>query len=302
MKNYLWVALSMGLSSLLTAWPVLAGGLSCSLGEVVVERLQIGNSYDLARLANTRLVVTNTDDHAVQLRMDILAPDPSELKLNAEAIPDPSWVTLSDRDFSVAASERAESRIQITIPNDDQYLHRRFQVMIWSHTIPTSETGMFLACGLKTRIIFITDSVRQPLPADLETSSASSLELDPPEIHWSSARLQPGHHEAVTEHRTVTVRNTSERDQLVHLEGRAVSNSYSSLTPGFEDCPDPTIVSFSENDIKVLAHSSKNVDVRLALPAAGLTRGKSYMMIIGASGESGAVRSQVYSRLYLTLN
>jgi hypothetical protein len=302
MRNYLLTTLRVCLASLLTTLPAMAGGLSCSLGEVVVEHLQIGNSYDLTQLANTRLIVTNTDDHTVQLRIDILVPDTAELKLNAEAIPDPSWVKLSESDFSMPAAQWVESHIQISIPNDDRFLNRRYQVMIWSHTVPTAETGMFLACGLKTRIIFTTDSVRQPLPADLGTSSASSLQLDPAEIHWTSAKANPVGHDAAVEHRTITVTNTGERAQTVQLECRAVHESFSSLTLGFEDCPDPSIVSFSEKELELPAHGTKDVDLRLALPAAGLERGKSYMMIIDARGGGGAVESQVYARLYLTLN
>jgi len=57
-----------------------AGGLSTQLGEVVIENLQIGQTYNLKQLANLRLIVTNTSDYSVDLRMDILLPDSSELR------------------------------------------------------------------------------------------------------------------------------------------------------------------------------------------------------------------------------
>ena len=69
-----------------------AGGLRTQLGEVVIENLQIGQTYNLKQLANVRLIVTNTSDYSVDLRMDVQLPDSSELRKGAEPVPDTSWV------------------------------------------------------------------------------------------------------------------------------------------------------------------------------------------------------------------
>ena len=137
---------------------VSAGGLRTQLGEVVVENLQIGQTYNLADLANLSLRVTNTSDYRVKLRMDVLAPDEVELRHQAQPIPDLSWIALSCDTFYLEAGEEAVSDIMISIPDEEQYLGKRYQFMIWSHTVPSTEGGMFLATGLKSRIIFTTDN------------------------------------------------------------------------------------------------------------------------------------------------
>jgi hypothetical protein len=76
------------LVALLGAMPALAsspqlahaGGLRCSIGEVVIENLKIGRTYSLKTLANLPLTLTNTTDGPVNLAVDALVPDASELR------------------------------------------------------------------------------------------------------------------------------------------------------------------------------------------------------------------------------
>ena len=279
-------------AGLLITSTALAGGLSCSLGEVVVDNLQIGSVYDLTELANTRIIVTNTGDITVKLRMDVLVPEASELKLNSEPIPDASWIRLSQTEFEIAPSANAESHIQLTIPDDERLLGRRFQVTIWSHTVPSEETGLFLACGLKSRLIFTTDSVRHTAP-DYVGNSATRLRLTPAEIHWNSAHADT---------RTMTVINEGETAQVVHLKAQAMHDSYTSLPAGYEDCSDPAMVWFSEDTVTLPPHGSRTVDVRLTLSDLGRNGMGDCMLIIVAESGGETVQSRVYSRVYLTLN
>ena len=76
----------------------IAAGLSTQLGEVVVTNLQIGQTYNLRDLANLQMTVRNTGEDNVNLKMDVLKPETRELRQGAAAIPDISWVTLS-QDF-----------------------------------------------------------------------------------------------------------------------------------------------------------------------------------------------------------
>jgi hypothetical protein len=134
--NGYWIVwlpfLILGLASQMSA-----GGLSTQLGEVVVENLQVGRIYNLSQLANLKLIVTNTSDYSVNLKMDVLYPDSSELRLGARAIPDTSWISLSQCSFRIAKNERASSEILISVPDKDDLRGQKYQVTIWSHTLAT---------------------------------------------------------------------------------------------------------------------------------------------------------------------
>ena len=172
----------------MTPMPLAAGGLSTQLGEVVINNLQIGQTYNLQQLANLQLIVTNTGKESVELRMDVLKPEERELRQGALAVPDASWITLSQDSFSLGPRKPASADIIISIPNDSRYLGAKYQVIIWSHTVGDGST--FMEVGLKSRIIFTTDTVKADVE-DLVTSSKANVNftLKPEEIYLENVPL-----------------------------------------------------------------------------------------------------------------
>ena len=117
-----FVATWLSILMLFATTALQAGGLSTGLGEVVVENLQVGQTYSLKELANLRLFVTNNSDDSVALKMDILSPDSSELKKGSRPIPDISWLKLSRDTFVLGPNEIALSDITLSIPDENRYL------------------------------------------------------------------------------------------------------------------------------------------------------------------------------------
>jgi len=131
---------------------LIAGGLSTNLGEVVITGLERGQKYSLKNLANIPLSVVNRGEDTVAVRICALVPDSVELKQRAEPIPSTDWLSLEADSLVLAAGEMGVSDVFIEIPNDSALAGRKFQVMLWSRTIPGP--GVLIACGLKSRIIF----------------------------------------------------------------------------------------------------------------------------------------------------
>ena len=126
-----------------------AGGLSTDLGEVILEDLHIGESYSICEVLHSPLEVVNESDWAVELKVDILVPQEGELKDGYEPIPNTSWIRLEKGTFLIGPKDRGVTDIIISVPDDEQYLGKRYQVYIWSHTI-----GERLCVGLRSRILF----------------------------------------------------------------------------------------------------------------------------------------------------
>lgn len=129
--------------------PLYAGGLSTTFGEVKVENLKIGKEYSLEEVAKFPLIVNNTSDEVLELKVEVLYPKPKELKEDFEPIPDISWITLEKEEFTLKPQEEAKTDVIIRIPDDKKYLGKRYQVYIWSHTV-----GRSLGVGLKSRLLF----------------------------------------------------------------------------------------------------------------------------------------------------
>jgi len=131
-----------------------AGGLSTNLGEVIITGLERGEKYSLRNLANIPLSVVNRGEDTVMVRVSVLVPDSVELRQGAEPIPSTDWVSLESDSLLLAPEQMGISDVFIQIPNDTALTGRKFQVMLWSRTIPGP--GVLIACGLKSRIIFST--------------------------------------------------------------------------------------------------------------------------------------------------
>ncbi|MBI4335065.1 MAG: hypothetical protein HY589_00240 [Candidatus Omnitrophica bacterium] len=150
MSKYTWGVLA-AYSLLCALAPNLwAKGLSTGFGEVILEELETGLTYSAKETAGLPLVVVNTGKEPIDLKVELLMPDASELKEGYEPIPDLGWIKLEHTEFSgIQPKETATTDVAISIPNDDIYRGRKFQVFIWSHT-----TGTAIGVGLKSKLLF----------------------------------------------------------------------------------------------------------------------------------------------------
>lgn len=286
---------------LMAARSLVAGGLSTQLGEVVVENLSVGETYDLGSLANLSLIVTNTSEYSVELLMEVLEPGESELKLGAETIPDVSWVTLSPCSFLLAPNDKATSDIVLSIPDEDQYLGKKYQVMVWSHTVGGSDGGMVLAYGLKSRIIFTTQPERSTAPAPVGNSGVqANLQLLPDEIHLEHVALGALFDVQKETGSVMTVVNPDNAERTYRLHSQTVHESFATLADGYMDAPDASYLSFSESEFSVPANSSKNVRIFVQFPETPEYRDKHYMFILHVQTENSDVAAGAYSRLYVS--
>ena len=143
------VCLFLSALLLCVSTPLYAGGLSTAFGELKVKDLKIGQEYSLEETADFPLIVKNTSDEVLELKVEVLYPKPKELKKGYQSIPDTSWITLGKTHFILKPEEEAKTDVIIKIPDDKKYLGKKFQVYLWSRTI-----GRSLGVGLKSRLLF----------------------------------------------------------------------------------------------------------------------------------------------------
>ncbi|MFQ5801941.1 MAG: hypothetical protein ACE5JQ_03475 [Candidatus Methylomirabilales bacterium] len=132
-----------------------AGGLRTYFVEAILHDLKIGKSYSLLKVRNLPLSITNTGEGSVRLKIEALRPEPDETLSGFEPIPDPSWISFERDIFTVEPKGTGQTDITISVPDDERYLGKRYQVVIFSRT-----TSGMIGAGFRSRLLFSIDSVR----------------------------------------------------------------------------------------------------------------------------------------------
>jgi hypothetical protein len=120
--------------------PPRAGGIRTEFGDVLIENLGIGRTYNLRELAGTPMKVTNTGLQTIDLRIDVTIPGEDFIKQGRlekgfEPIPAVDWVSLSQSQFMVPSGASAYTDVIIKIPDDPSLYGRKFQASIFSRGV-----------------------------------------------------------------------------------------------------------------------------------------------------------------------
>ena len=288
-----YISVAALLASLGLAAGAEAGGLRCSVGEVVIENLAIGHTYSLATLANLPLSITSACEGPVRIAIEPLVPDASELRPGAEAIPDRRWATASPDTLELKPQETQAAHMELAIPDDRALLGRRFQVTFWTHTLP--HDGELLAYGLKSRIIFsiapTADSADTPQTGDL------SLALQPADVRLDGVaagktlRLE-------NLPRPLTVRNTSNHRMAVELRAVSCRDAGATMRPDESELLSVSQVRIEPDSLILGPGEMRTITGTMTMGSKKLTRGSNLVCIISAAVTGEPVRTQIYSRLY----
>ena len=136
MSKTLKVFVLISVCVLSAAGYVYAGGLSSTFVEEKLVDIKPGKMYSVEKMTKRALVVTNTTkDMTVDIQIVPEKPVDYNLVPGYKPIPDLSWVKIEHKYFkNVGPNQSVSTDIRITIPDNPQYLGKKYQVYIYSHT------------------------------------------------------------------------------------------------------------------------------------------------------------------------
>jgi hypothetical protein len=135
-----------------------AEGLSTEFADVMVDNIPLGVAYKVIGPGLKGLALRNLGDKMVRVQVDALTPSAAQLRRGAAPIPDVSWIQIHPTVVEVAPRTERECEILVTVPAQKKFRKRHYQVMLWSHGVPTGEKGMTVSAGLLSRLQFKTGS------------------------------------------------------------------------------------------------------------------------------------------------
>ncbi|OGC84240.1 MAG: hypothetical protein A2W07_09395 [candidate division Zixibacteria bacterium RBG_16_43_9] len=161
---------------------------------------------------------------------------------------------------------------------------------------------MFLAYGLKTRIIFTTDTVRATKSQVVTSSDASvNFTLKPEEIFLDNIELGKIYDVEKNTGLVLKITNPSKQKQTFKLQSLTVDNSVATLTKEYQDAPDASYLEFSDSSFVLPPQGTKTIKMYLRFPEEKEYTGKKYMFVLHAFTVDEKVTTGVYSRLYASI-
>lgn len=285
--------------------PLYAGaGLQTKFGLVTIENLEIGQTYNTREIASLPMVIKNTGDEKVTVKVEPLMPDaksPSLVNNGYAPIPDLSWVKLSRDEMDIEPGASEATDILVTVPDDEKFLGKKYQVDL----ITRSLTTKFMAVALRSNLR-ITISPRRLTMEEVEqrkkVSQFEKIDFDLVPNKATLENVPLGREVDVEkEYKTSALKlsNPNDTDFLYHLDVVALGEVEMGIPPGYESFP-LEFVGLKERDVRVPENSIKKIRLTLRIPDEEKYRGKKYVFAIRGKVAGTPVELYQVSRFFVT--
>jgi len=278
-------------------------GLRSNFGMLGLENLRIGKTYSIFNLTSQPLKVVNTTDKTVDLEIEVGYPDTYQLRNGYEAIPDISWVKLEKSEFRLEPGQIAVADFNISVPNDDKYVNKRYQFYIWSHVVKILEGGNLFP-GVKGFVCFTI----APVKAGISDEEAEEIKANlmfsvvPYQVTVSGIEVGKKYDIAELTGKDFRLINPNDETFSYKMEVIPVRQSLMKLAPGYQDCPDPSFLIIDEPVFEVKGNSIKKKKIYLQFPKEDKYRNQKYDFIIYTYVLNQKIISGLYSEVLVIIN
>ncbi|MEK7476768.1 MAG: hypothetical protein AAB152_14195 [Candidatus Coatesbacteria bacterium] len=246
--------------------PAAAGlGITTNFVEVLVEDVPAGSRYAITE----KLVdVKNNSDVALRIRFEAEEPSAGLMRPGYEPIPDPAWVGFEPRTVEVKPGETVTAKAVLNVPDDPEYVGKRFQVMVWIHPVEGAGT-LGISVGLKPRLLFSIAPKGRPGGPKL-TNLPRKLAVAKPYVSGGVAK------EIVIECDPVVVENHQDAPVTYEFVPGPAAPKRLDLRPG-DLLMDPEWVEVSPRTVILPPLKGTQLAVRARIPIGAAQFGRIYM-------------------------
>jgi len=298
------VVLAVTLCGLTVLRNVYGGGIAAKFADVVLASLEPGGVYNLRALRGLTFTVMNNYEAIRDFEVLAVPPLPEELVKGYEPIPDPSWVKIVPSPFRLAHREDVRCSIIISIPEDERYRGRHFQVILLATVKPEPfAKGVALLSQVRYRLRF---SIGTEAPEDIEEREkkerflALNFRLEPDSLYIRDVEVGKQIQLGEKGIPALKVINLGPETVILRIKTVPCEKGFG-IVSGYETTPNPDFLKCKKDDIKVKSNQIKNVPVVLEIPDEPEYRGKKYAFIVMAELRDTEVPLEIYSRVYVEI-
>jgi len=266
-------------------------GIGFSPGEIAYNNLQIGQIYDFRELSNTQHVVVNKSDSPVSVAIVKFKPSKSSVKKGYEPILDLNWVrVVPDIIKNIKPKKRKKVGIIVSIPDEEKYLGKKYQIMLQARTIGKS----FIGVAMNNRIL-ITIS-KEKAKAKKELKKPAKFSVMPLEIRIEDLIL-----DQKEVYRKIKVKNLSDRKVTYEIVILSVEQAERKLIPGYDEFPKINLVKPVDNYFILKPGEKTEASIKIKIRKKWLKKGKKYQFYINIRTFNEDIIEEFYVPVYINI-
>ncbi len=282
-----------------------AGGIKTDFGDVAIDNLGIGRTYNLRDLVGMPMKVTNTGLDTVNLLISVEIPQKDQIseshrERGYSAVPSLNWVSLSQTQFVVPAGESAYSDVIITIPNDPTLYGKKFQTSIYSRTNQPGAINLGIFSHLFISIAKSEDEQKQ-IEGNHKRGIVGNMDytLLPDKLVLEHASIGKKVDIRKETKRTIMIANSGTELIRLRVKSVPVGDTPLTLQTGFE-AGKPEWISLKEPVVSVDGSSFADPQISMDLPKDKSLIGKKLMFVIKVEpADPEVVGVTFYGKIYV---
>jgi hypothetical protein len=279
-----------------------AGGIAVEFADIILEDLELGGVYNLRAMRGLSYTVMSNYEGIRDIEILVEKPNLGDCEKGYEPIPDIAWVRVIPDSFRLGYREKAHCAIIISIPENEEYRARHFQVAILARAKPDPfAKGVALVPQVSYKLRFNVGT-KGPETIEMVRKRKKFMTLN---FHLEPDSLYL--HDIQIGKQIILGKKGIPALKVVNLGPEKLKLQFKSLpceerfgiSEGYEPAPEPDFLKFTKETMNVKADHIVNVPLVLEIPDEPEYRGKKYVFIIKAELKDTEVPLEIYSRIYV---
>lgn len=273
--------------------------LGVQFPDIVLEKVELGGAYNLRQLKGIPYIVMNKSDQAMDIRVEVQAPQPKELKEGYEAIPDPSWLKVLPNKFHMEPGDVAPSDVVLAIPRDASLAGRHFQATLFARS---TGKGM-LQVGVKHMVRFSVgvmgpETLKKEAAAD--TLLSLNVDLSPQTLQVMDVPLGKPLDLLKDKKLSFKLSNLGDKPFVFKLTSVPVDQRYAGGL-SHEPTPDPAWLEIKNPKIQTKPNRIEDVKMVLNVPDLPENRGRKLLFLVSIQLDREDMPFQMIGKVLATM-
>jgi len=300
MKRCLCVIAMVLFTNSLFAQQEVRHGLSTKFADVILSGLKPGMVYSIKKEKGLPYKVMNKTDKEIDVEVIVEKPSSSELREGYEPVPDVSWVKLFPTIFHLGPGEGTDCDVIISIPDEEKYANRHFQIMLVTQTLEKPGTrGIAISFALASRLRFSTGPTPVEVLEEHRRKVLEALKMDLAPFSLFLSELPVGKKVKLDgkEFSTLQLVNRGNEDYRIEFYLAKNPERYG-LRKDYQPMSEVIEVDFKKKKMESKKRSINDVIMEMEIPDEQEFYGKNFAFVVVAKILWFDIPIELYSRVY----